>query len=65
MNPPRRWLLMAASVAALFAAYPATARPYPSRPATMVVPASGLDAWQKAEIERWWPTVKAARIEAE
>ena len=40
MNPPRRWLLMAASVAALFAAYPATAQPYPSRPVTMIVPAS-------------------------
>ncbi len=40
MNPPRRWLLMAASVAASFAAYPATAQPYPSRPITMIVPAS-------------------------
>ena len=40
MNPSRRWLLMAASVAAVFAAYPATAQPYPSRPITMIVPAS-------------------------
>jgi tripartite-type tricarboxylate transporter receptor subunit TctC len=40
MNPSRRWLLMAASVAAWFAAYPATAQPYPSRPVTMIVPAS-------------------------
>jgi tripartite-type tricarboxylate transporter receptor subunit TctC len=40
MNPSRRWLLVAASVAALFAAYPATAQPYPSRPVTMIVPAS-------------------------
>ena len=40
MNPSRRWLLMAASVAALFAAYPVTAQPYPSRPVTMIVPAS-------------------------
>ncbi len=40
MNPPRRWLLMAASVAALFAAVPASAQPYPSRPVTMIVPAS-------------------------
>ena len=40
MNPSRRWLFMAASVAALFAAYPATAQPYPSRPVTMIVPAS-------------------------
>jgi tripartite-type tricarboxylate transporter receptor subunit TctC len=40
MNPSRRWLLTAASVAALFAAYPAAAQPYPSRPITMIVPAS-------------------------
>jgi tripartite-type tricarboxylate transporter receptor subunit TctC len=40
MNPSRRWLSMAASVAALFAAYPVTAQPYPSRPVTMIVPAS-------------------------
>ena len=40
MNPSRRWLFVAASVAALFAAYPATAQPYPSRPVTMIVPAS-------------------------
>src|SRR3979411_3225636 len=40
MNPPRRWLLVAASVAALVAAHPAVAQPYPSRPVTMIVPAS-------------------------
>ena len=40
MNSPRRWLLMAASVAAWFAAFPVTAQPYPSRPVTMIVPAS-------------------------
>jgi len=40
MNPPRRWLLVAASVAALVAASPAIAQPYPSRPITMIVPAS-------------------------
>ena len=40
MNPPRRWLLVAASVAALVAASPAIAQPYPSRPVTMIVPAS-------------------------
>ena len=40
MNPPRRWLLVAASAAALAAASPAIAQPYPSRPVTMIVPAS-------------------------
>ena len=40
MNPTRRWLLLAASVAALAAAPPAVAQPYPSRPVTMIVPAS-------------------------
>src|SRR5258706_11574918 len=41
MNPPRRWLLMAASVAALqVAVHQAVAQSYPSRPVTMIVPAS-------------------------
>jgi tripartite-type tricarboxylate transporter receptor subunit TctC len=41
MNPPRRWLLMAASVAALqVVAHQAVAQAYPSRPVTMIVPAS-------------------------
>jgi tripartite-type tricarboxylate transporter receptor subunit TctC len=40
MNPPRRYVL-AASVAALLAVAPeAIAQPYPSRPVTMIVPAS-------------------------
>jgi tripartite-type tricarboxylate transporter receptor subunit TctC len=41
MNPPRRRLLMAASVAGLsVAAHQAIAQAYPSRPITMIVPAS-------------------------
>ena len=41
MNPPRRWLLLAASGAALsVAAHQAVAQVYPSRPVTMIVPAS-------------------------
>ena len=40
MNPPRRWLLVAASVVALAAASPAIAQSWPSRPVTMIVPAS-------------------------
>ena len=40
MNPPRRWLLAAATVAALSATSPAVAQPWPSRPVTMIVPAS-------------------------
>lgn len=40
MNPPRRSLLVAACVAALLVAHPAAAQPYPSRPITMIVPAS-------------------------
>jgi tripartite-type tricarboxylate transporter receptor subunit TctC len=39
MNPPHRWLLVVVSIA-LFAAHPAVAQSYPSRPVTMIVPAS-------------------------
>jgi tripartite-type tricarboxylate transporter receptor subunit TctC len=27
--------------------------------------ADALGAWQKAEIEKWWPIIKAANIKAE
>jgi tripartite-type tricarboxylate transporter receptor subunit TctC len=40
MNPSPRWLLVTLSVAALFAAHPAASQSYPSRPVTMIVPAS-------------------------
>src|ERR1043166_9340575 len=40
MNPPRRSLLVAACVALLFATSAAIAQSYPSRPVTMIVPAS-------------------------
>ena len=44
MNPSRRWLFVAASVAALFAAVPASAQPYPSRPVTMkLLPGARFD----------------------
>ena len=72
MNPLRRWLLLAASVAALpMVLLEAAAQAYPSRPMTMIVPAveqltpQSLDAFQKAEIEKWWLIVKAAGIKAE
>src|SRR5882724_6865580 len=41
MNPPRRWLLLVGSIATLsVAAHQAIAQTYPSRPVTMIVPAS-------------------------
>ena len=33
-------------------------------PAEQLTP-QALGAWQKAEIEKWWPIVKAAGIKAE
>ncbi|HEX9329219.1 MAG TPA: tripartite tricarboxylate transporter substrate binding protein BugD, partial [Reyranella sp.] len=33
-------------------------------PADQLTP-QALGAWQKAEIEKWWPIVKAAGIKAE
>jgi len=90
MNPLRRWLLLAASVAALpMVPLEVVAQAYPSRPISMIVPASAggpadaitvpgqgipavdqltpqaLGAFQNAEIDSWWPIVKAAGIKAE
>ena len=65
MHPPRRRLLTLAAGSAAFAALAerASAQTYPSRPVTMIVPASAggpTDA-----IDKWWPIVKAAGIKAE
>ena len=50
----RRFLRLAASAAALpILAREAAAQAYPSRPLT------------KAEIDKWWPIVKAAGVKAE
>ena len=42
MNTPRRSLLLSASAAAQLASPAAVAQPYPSRPITMIVPASAM-----------------------
>jgi tripartite-type tricarboxylate transporter receptor subunit TctC len=78
MNEPRRRILgLAASAAVLpIASNRAAAQTYPSRPITTIdlgqeiSPADqlmpeALAAYQKAEIEKWWPNVKAAGIKAE
>ena len=70
MNEPRRRFQgLAASAAILpIASSPVAAQAYPSRPIAVIadqLTQEALAVYHKAEIETWWPIVKAAGIKAE